>query len=209
MGNSISKLPTRFQSSLSPAFVKKVFQETNQKKEEQDSSEESSNETATSATAIPVNTTEILAWIKDLASSLGNAKNASNLSGLEESIIVENEKLPKPSKVVSSIARPETVGSNTDTRVVVVTTTPVTTTPRTDRYSQITTTTARTIGSVINNVLSQSVVPLAGFSAATLAYGAAATLPVWLPLALGKKRRRRRKKRSNQNQKNFDFSNKY
>ena len=34
--------------------------------------------TESSATAIPVNTTEILEWIKDLASSIGNAKNSSN-----------------------------------------------------------------------------------------------------------------------------------
>ena len=149
--------------------------------------------TESSATAIPVNTTEILEWIKDLANSIGNAKNTSSI----QANIIENENLLEPSNVVSSLSRPELAESNTDTRVVVATTTPVTTTPRTDRYIQVTTTTARTIGSVINNVLSQSVVPLAGFSAATLAYGAAATLPVWLPLALGKKRRRRRRKRSN------------
>jgi hypothetical protein len=145
--------------------------------------------TESSATAIPVNTTEILQWIKDLANSIGNAKNSSNI----QANIINNGKPLEPSNVVSSLSRPELAESNTDTRVVVATTTPVTTTPRTDRYIQVTTTTARTIASVINNVLSQSVVPLAGFSAATLAYGAAATLPVWLPLALGKKKRRRKR----------------
>ncbi len=47
---------------------------------------------------------------------------------------------------------------------------------------------------VIGNALTQSAAPLAGISAATLAYGAAATLPVWLPMALGKKKRRRKKR---------------
>ena len=43
------------------------------------------------------------------------------------------------------------------------------------------------------SALAQSAAPLAGLSAATIAYGAAAMLPVWLPLALGKKRKRRRR----------------
>ena len=38
-------------------------------------------------------------------------------------------------------------------------------------------------------LISDAAAPLAGLSAATLAYSAAAMLPVWLPLALGRGRR--------------------
>ena len=37
--------------------------------------------------------------------------------------------------------------------------------------------------------MSEAAAPLAGLSAATLAYSAAAMLPVWLPAALGRKKR--------------------
>ena len=54
----------------------------------------------------------------------------------------------------------------------------------------------KTLGELVASALAQSAAPLAGLSAATIAYGAAAMLPVWLPLALGKKKKKRRKKRS-------------
>merc|ERR1712218_584649 len=51
----------------------------------------------------------------------------------------------------------------------------------------------KTLGELVATALSQSAAPLAGLSAATIAYGAAAMLPVWLPLALVKKRKRKRR----------------
>jgi hypothetical protein len=71
----------------------------------------------------------------------------------------------------------------------------LTTTTTTTTTTEATTTTPAgppTALEILTNVLSQSAAPLAGLSAASLAYGAAAMLPLWLPLALGKKRRRRR-----------------
>ena len=65
------------------------------------------------------------------------------------------------------------------------------TTTSTTEASATTTTPAPTAIEILTNVLSQSAAPLAGLSAASLAYGAAAMLPLWLPLALGKKRRKR------------------
>ena len=59
--------------------------------------------------------------------------------------------------------------------------------------STTTTTAAPTAVEMLANVLSQSAAPLAGLSAASLAYGAAAMLPLWLPLALGKKKRKKRR----------------
>ena len=53
----------------------------------------------------------------------------------------------------------------------------------------------KTLGELVASALAQSAAPLAGLSAATIAYGAAAMLPVWLPLALGKKKKKRRKKK--------------
>ena len=136
-------------------------------------------------------------------SNIGNKKTVYN----EKETPVKIETPSKPSSAPNSLSRPDVDAPNTDTRLLALVTKPSTTTPRTDRYTTLTTTTARTIGDVVSNVLSQSVVPLAGFSAATLAYGAAATLPVWLPLALGKrKRRRRRRKRSFKDDKRLDIS---
>jgi hypothetical protein len=73
-----------------------------------------------------------------------------------------------------------------------------TTTTTTTTTTASTTTLAPTAIEILTNVLSQSAAPLAGLSAASLAYGAAAMLPLWLPLALGKKKRRRKKR-------NFDL----
>ena len=52
-----------------------------------------------------------------------------------------------------------------------------------------TTTEDGTPSGVITKLLSEAAAPIAGLSAATLAYSAAAMLPVWLPAALGRKRR--------------------
>ena len=44
-------------------------------------------------------------------------------------------------------------------------------------------------GGILTRILSGAAAPLAGLSAATLAYTAAAMMPVWLPLALGRRKR--------------------
>jgi len=67
-----------------------------------------------------------------------------------------------------------------------------TSTTTTTTEAPTTTTSAPTAVEIFAKVISQSAAPLAGLSAASLAYGAAAMLPLWLPLALGKKRRKRR-----------------
>jgi hypothetical protein len=53
-----------------------------------------------------------------------------------------------------------------------------------------TTTTDGSPSGVITRLLSEAAAPIAGLSAATLAYSAAAMLPVWLPLALGGRKKR-------------------
>ena len=63
------------------------------------------------------------------------------------------------------------------------------TTSTTVKPSTTTTTEDGTPGGVITKLLSEAAAPIAGLSAATLAYSAAAMLPVWLPAALGRKRR--------------------
>ena len=70
----------------------------------------------------------------------------------------------------------------TTLRTTTTTTTPVTTTTTT-------TTTERTPETILTKLMSEAAAPLAGLSAATLAYSAAAMLPVWLPAALGRKKR--------------------
>ena len=69
---------------------------------------------------------------------------------------------------------------------------PFRTTVRTTSTTVRTTSTTTEDGSpsgVITKLLSEAAAPIAGLSAATLAYSAAAMLPVWLPVALGRKRR--------------------
>ena len=43
---------------------------------------------------------------------------------------------------------------------------------------------------MLTRLLTDAAAPIAGLSAATFAYGAAAMLPVWLPSALGRRRKR-------------------
>ena len=103
-------------------------------------------------------------------------------------------------KSSTSLAR---TSSTTESTTSTTTTTTVKEVPSTIFSFLLTTTTTTPappagLLQTLQNAVTNSAAPLAGFSAATLAYGAAALLPVWLPLALGKKkrRRRRRKKRS-------------
>ena len=66
----------------------------------------------------------------------------------------------------------------------------------TARPTTTTTTTEATVttdgspAGVLSRILSEAAAPIAGLSAATLAYSAAAMLPVWLPAALAGRRRR-------------------
>lgn len=63
------------------------------------------------------------------------------------------------------------------------------TTTTTTTTQKPTTTTDGSPAGVITRLLSEAAAPIAGLSAATLAYSAAAMLPVWLPLALGRRKR--------------------
>ena len=63
------------------------------------------------------------------------------------------------------------------------------TTTTTTTTQKPTTTTDGSPAAVITRLLSEAAAPIAGLSAATLAYSAAAMLPVWLPLALGRRKR--------------------
>ena len=66
---------------------------------------------------------------------------------------------------------------------------PFRTTLRTTSTTTVRTTTEDgTPSGVITKLLSEAAAPIAGLSAATLAYSAAAMLPVWLPAALGRRR---------------------
>ena len=62
------------------------------------------------------------------------------------------------------------------------------------------TTTERVPQAILTRLLSEAAAPLAGLSAATLAYSAAAMLPVWLPVALGRRRRETEEEQSQEEQ---------
>ena len=69
---------------------------------------------------------------------------------------------------------------------------PFRTTLRTSaQTTTVSTTTDGSPSGVITKLLSEAAAPIAGLSAATLAYSAAAMLPVWLPAALAGKRKKR------------------
>ena len=78
--------------------------------------------------------------------------------------------------------------SSTSTAAVTLRTLQLRTTLRTTTTTAATTTEASPSG-VITRLLGEAAAPIAGLSAATLAYSAAAMLPVWLPAALGRRRR--------------------
>lgn len=81
--------------------------------------------------------------------------------------------------------------TSTETSAITAPLLPFRTTLRTT--TELTTTSTTTDGSasgVITKLLSEAAAPIAGLSAATLAYSAAAMLPVWLPAALAGRKRK-------------------
>jgi len=97
-----------------------------------------------------------------------------------------SEALQKTKEILASTEAPQDsppiLPFKTTLRTTTTTTTPATTTTTT-------TTTEGTPETILTKLLSEAAAPLAGLSAATLAYSAAAMLPVWLPAALGRKKR--------------------
>ena len=97
-----------------------------------------------------------------------------------------SEALQKTKEILPSTESPQDfppiLPFKTTLRTTTTTTAPSTTTTTT-------TTTERTPETILTKLMSEAAAPLAGLSAATLAYSAAAMLPVWLPAALGRKKR--------------------
>ncbi len=85
---------------------------------------------------------------------------------------------------------PQPLFAHLDLRDIADQTTSTTTVSST---TELVTTQSPSAVDILKNILSKSAAPLAGLSAASLAYGAAALLPLWLPLALGKKKKRKRR----------------
>ena len=90
--------------------------------------------------------------------------------------------------ITTTTTREPASTSSTSTAAVTLRTLPLRTTLRTTTTTAATTTEASPSG-VITRLLGEAAAPIAGLSAATLAYSAAAMLPVWLPAALGRRRR--------------------
>ena len=91
---------------------------------------------------------------------------------------------------LSNSQEPLTISLDKSPPILPFRTTLRTTTTTTSTTTTTTTTTAPPQTSdLITRLLSEAAAPLAGLSAATLAYSAAAMLPIWLPVALGRKRR--------------------
>ena len=131
---------------------------------------------------------ELISFIQNL---MQQAKEEHQLIDNElvtnDNIIIGKE----PSK--SSVLRTETTTLSTSTTTTTTETAPTlpfrTTLRTTTALAPTTTTTDGSPTGVITRLLSEAAAPIAGLSAATLAYSAAAMLPVWLPAALGRKKR--------------------
>ena len=140
---------------------------------------------------------QILQWIKNLASDIEPTRK------IPTTLETTTTTLATTTTVRSTTTMTSTRRTSTSTIYPILRRVTARTTPTTLKTTTTTTTTAapstvsqkKSLGEFVASALAQSAAPLAGLSAATIAYGAAAMLPVWLPLALGKKRRKRRRKR--------------
>ena len=152
---------------------------------------------------------QLISWIKNLEKDVQPSKKIINLQETSKTAT----KKPTTTRTTTTLTTTTTTTSTTATtttrlatpstappnlvkkaeiiRNAIVTTTTTTTSTTTTTVSTTLNQSPKTFGELVASALSQSAAPLAGLSAATIAYGAAAMLPVWLPLALGKKRKRR------------------
>ncbi len=155
--------------------------------------------------------TQLLDWIKNLEQDIQpTRKRPSNLDDTTPmpfstwtstegttaaSTISTTTTTTTATTTTTTTTKPEVINDNRIATLPVrrVQTTTTTTTTTTTASTTTTQATQKTLGEIVASALAQSAAPLAGLSAATLAYGAAAMLPVWLPFALGKKKRRRRR----------------
>ena len=138
---------------------------------------------------------ELINFIQNL---MNQAKKEQEMSSTTEenlsSFAPVTESKDETTTILSSTSiAPRTAASTT---TATAPTLPFRTTLRTStQTTTVTTTTDGSPSGVITMLLSEAAAPIAGLSAATLAYSAAAMLPVWLPAALaGRKRKRRIRK---------------
>ena len=145
---------------------------------------------------------ELVSFIQNL---MQQAKKEQNK--LEEQDYVEkrvNIEVPKTTTEKLSIvskSSPQTTSTSLATARTLSTSAPTTTSQTapilpfrttlrtTTTATSATTTTDGSPQGVITRLLSEAAAPIAGLSAATLAYSAAAMLPVWLPAAIGRKKK--------------------
>merc|ERR1712107_597285 len=142
---------------------------------------------------------QILEWIKNLANDIQPTRKIPVTVDTTTTAISTTPTTTPSTTTFTTTTRATSTAALPVLRRVTARTTSTTTTLRT---TTTTTTVApstvsqkKSLGEFLATALAQSAAPLAGLSAATIAYGAAAMLPVWLPLALGKKRRKRRRRR--------------
>lgn len=135
---------------------------------------------STTTTPITKSTTTVKPDIKDAFSPIPietfpkiNLEDFINQSGLNENPV-------KTKEVKKRVSDAPILPFRTTLRTTTTTTT----------TQKPTTTTDGSPSGVITRLLSEAAAPIAGLSAATLAYSAAAMLPVWLPLALGGRKKR-------------------
>ena len=165
---------------------------------------------------------QLISWIKNLEKDVQPSKKIINLQETSKTTTTKTTTttttttttLRTTTATTSTTARTTTRLSTPSTappnivkkaeviRNAIVTTTTTTTSTTTTTVSTTLNQSPKTFGELVASALSQSAAPLAGLSAATIAYGAAAMLPVWLPLALGKKRKRKRRSAFKKNREN-------
>ena len=155
---------------------------------------------------------QLISWIKNLEKDVQPSKKIINLQETSKKTTTKMTTTTRTTTTLTSTTTTTSTTERTTTRLAtpstapknlvkkaevirnaIVTTTTTTTSTTTTTVSTTLNPSPKTFGELVASALSQSAAPLAGLSAATIAYGAAAMLPVWLPLALGKKRKRKRR----------------
>lgn len=134
---------------------------------------------------------ELINFIQNL---MNQAKKEQEMSSTTEDDISSLETVTESEDDTTTPLSSTSIAPRTTARTTTATapTLPFRTTLRTStQTTTVSTTTDGSPSGVITKLLSEAAAPIAGLSAATLAYSAAAMLPVWLPAALAGRRRKR------------------
>jgi len=207
----VTELPI---SSMTPTALSSIAQILATVSTSSSSNQESSKfvtESPTKDSKLPTTVTETYNSVTKPSNSV--TKSSNSVTKSSNSVTKSSNSVTLPSTTTTTNAQPSTTTTTTSLASIEPKTTsrtfqrvtgkdgltvlpfPTTVRTTTNQPKQDTTTSQpldNSPGALIRRLFVESAAPLAGLSAATIAYGAAAMMPLWLPAALGRKKRRRR-----------------